>query len=278
MRQLQEEKIDYQYFPTFNNNFSYIEEHPKALILISDSLEDGDVLEVLRSHSKTLKNRCIVIHEKKEMQYLRECLNAGALNFFSGEFSPNEIKYLVSSFFASREEQAKLPKLELWIQREQKELVLGNLDIYERYKINFILDYLTTSLKIILPQDEYLGIVNGLYEMLVNAMEHGNLAIPGSLKEEKLLNGDYDAFLAAKVYSTPGKISLSYTLESGRFRFEIEDQGHGFNVKEHVRFNHETRLLSGRGIQIASHYFDQVVYNNQGNRVTLIKELQEVDT
>lgn len=123
----------------------------------------------------------------------------------------------------------------------------------------------------------------GLYEILVNAVEHGNLGITYAEKQEALKNNRYDRLLRErhdnKEYSKR-KASVVFELTDEKAEFTVEDEGEGFNYKD----KHFSDLFSssdnvyrenGRGIFIASCYFDEVSYNEKGNGVTLVKYIDK---
>ncbi|MBL8994066.1 MAG: ATP-binding protein, partial [Spirochaetia bacterium] len=156
---------------------------------------------------------------------------------------------------------------------ERKELSLANLDIYDSNRVNLILGYITDSIKPLFAPEDYLGLSNGLYEMLINAVEHGNLGIDSEEKEKLLDAGTYAEILSKKVRENLQPVHVLLTNDREKIVIQITDQGKGFDHRARVEGKKEL-TLSGRGISIARHYFDEVNYSGTGNSVALVKYLK----
>jgi sigma-B regulation protein RsbU (phosphoserine phosphatase) len=114
--------------------------------------------------------------------------------------------------------------------------------------------------------------VIGLTELLVNAVEHGNLGITYEEKATLLEDGELAREIERRA-SRPDlgarrvKVTLKRTAD--RIITTIEDEGSGFDWRAYVDYD-PARLLdpSGRGIAIArATIFDNLVYNDRGNVV-----------
>lgn len=116
----------------------------------------------------------------------------------------------------------------------------------------------------------------GLAEMLTNAIEHGNLAVTGEEKFEATDNGTYYDLINERL-NDPKYMSrnayFSYSLNNECMTLSLEDEGDGFDVNSLPDPTDPEGLLKlhGRGILITRMYFDEVNYNEKGNKVTLIK-------
>lgn len=118
----------------------------------------------------------------------------------------------------------------------------------------------------------------GLREILINAIEHGNLEISFEEKTTETDKDDYLAFLIER-QNQPAyagrSVTVDYHIGPHRAAFRISDQGRGF---DHRKFNSlaargDTELAHGRGIRMTLRVFDRVRYNTSGNRVTLVKKI-----
>lgn len=112
----------------------------------------------------------------------------------------------------------------------------------------------------------------GLSELLMNAVEHGNLEIgyneKSRLLEQERLQTEIirrlsDPVLGARV------AHVHVDKIQGRFRLTIEDQGHGFDWKPYLEFSQERAFdLHGRGIAMANHSgLKDLKYLGRGNLV-----------
>nr|WP_232371592.1 7TM diverse intracellular signaling domain-containing protein [Leptospira ainazelensis] len=123
-----------------------------------------------------------------------------------------------------------------------------------------------------------LSIRTSLREMLINAIEHGNLNISNEEKAKALKTGNYFQFILARQndpYYRDKKILVEYFLSRQKVGYRITDEGKGFNhartVRNTITQTDENSSLQSRGIAFALSTFDVVKFNSTGNRVTLVK-------
>ncbi|TGK20448.1 7TM diverse intracellular signaling domain-containing protein [Leptospira stimsonii] len=123
-----------------------------------------------------------------------------------------------------------------------------------------------------------LSIRTSLREMLINAIEHGNLNISNEDKAKALKSGNYFQFILTRQndpYYRDKKILVEYFLSRQKVGYRITDEGKGFNhaktVRNAITKTDETASLQTRGIAFALSTFDVVKFNSTGNRVTLVK-------
>jgi anti-sigma regulatory factor (Ser/Thr protein kinase) len=118
-----------------------------------------------------------------------------------------------------------------------------------------------------------------LNEALRNAIYHGNLEIPPEqLRQarEKLLEGETDEFLEQRRLQPPfrdRRISVKASLFPDEVRLVVRDQGPGFDVSSvpNLDDREALELERGRGISLMRTLMDEVIFNDKGNEVTLIK-------
>lgn len=116
----------------------------------------------------------------------------------------------------------------------------------------------------------------GLSEMLTNAIEHGNLGITGNDKLHATEDGVYYDLVNERLKDEAYKgrrVTFTYKVDAQGIIMEIEDEGKGFDVEALPDPTDPEGLLKlhGRGILITRMYFDEVSYNDKGNKVTLTK-------
>lgn len=115
-----------------------------------------------------------------------------------------------------------------------------------------------------------------LREMLINAIEHGNLEISYAEKSKAQATGTYMDLIRERQRLLPGRrVFVEYSLNARRVWFRITDEGKGFDHRQmQAGENERLRDMSsshGRGIALARALFDLVRYNEAGNSVTLVK-------
>ncbi|TGL56690.1 PAS domain S-box protein [Leptospira ognonensis] len=117
-----------------------------------------------------------------------------------------------------------------------------------------------------------------LREIIINAIEHGNLNIGFDEKSEALLEGNYLDFIQKRQEDPRYNrkvIKIEYVLNDDYVAYRITDEGNGFDHKkvlerpiEDLNDAHEQH---GRGIYLTKSVFDRIEYNEVGNQVRLIK-------
>ncbi|HVG25230.1 MAG TPA: response regulator [Thermoanaerobaculia bacterium] len=121
--------------------------------------------------------------------------------------------------------------------------------------------------------------VIGLTELLVNAVEHGNLGI--TYDEKTALNGsggweeEVRRRLALPEHATK-RVELTVERTATELRFTIRDEGPGFDFRKYLEV-HPQRAFDnhGRGIAIARALsFDRVEYRGTGNEVVAVVALR----
>lgn len=113
-----------------------------------------------------------------------------------------------------------------------------------------------------------------LMETLSNAMIHGNLELGSELRrsDPEAFRTEVEARRAREPYAGR-KILVSAEESPTRVRYEIEDQGPGFDIRKLPDPRDDQNLLrvGGRGVLLIRTFMDTVEYNATGNRVVLAK-------
>lgn len=114
----------------------------------------------------------------------------------------------------------------------------------------------------------------GLAELLVNAVEHGNLGIGHSLKRDLLQVPDaFEAEIMRRLAQPEfdrRRVHLTRSRTAQSWCFEIEDDGDGFDWLKWLADDVATRssLPCGRGMVLAAHLCGSPLeYLGTGNRV-----------
>ncbi len=120
--------------------------------------------------------------------------------------------------------------------------------------------------------------VHGLYELLLNAVEHGNLRI-GYEEKAKLLTElrweeEIDRRLKLPEYADK-QVIVQFARDARQLEITICDQGAGFDWRAFLDIEpSRATQASGRGIAKANHLsFDQLTYQGKGNQVQAITKL-----
>ncbi|GAB1482657.1 hypothetical protein MASR2M78_14730 [Treponema sp.] len=133
-----------------------------------------------------------------------------------------------------------------------------------------------------IPQDDASFMQVCLREIVINAIEHGNLRISFEEKTRAQSRGAYFEFLQQRQRDPEyreRKATIEYSITKDRAVFRISDQGDGFDHRRFLRKAEEPTpelLEHGRGLFMTLAAFDSVAYNDKGNQVTLEKRFSIV--
>lgn len=119
----------------------------------------------------------------------------------------------------------------------------------------------------------------GLAEMITNAIEHGNLGITGDQKCVSTDEGTYFDLINERLKAdgvSDKKVIFHYEISKEYLKIRIKDEGEGFDVKSLPDPTSQDALLNlhGRGILITRMYFNELIYNDKGNEVQLVKRFK----
>ncbi len=123
-------------------------------------------------------------------------------------------------------------------------------------------------------------IILGLSEIINNAIEHGNLGITFEEKRDSLKASRFYPLAIERAHREPYKDRV-VTIRSRvfpsqrRIEYFVSDQGTGFNWRSLPDPKDKENLLNrnGRGVMMARYAFDEMTYNEIGNEVTLVVNL-----
>jgi CheY-like chemotaxis protein len=140
-----------------------------------------------------------------------------------------------------------------------------------------VISWLMKTTAPMLSEMQRLHLRGALQELLINAVEHGNLEIPYQEKEQALAKGEYEVLLAQRLGQSRLKnrhvtIHVFYAKEAKSLLYRIADEGAGFQWRSVLNQSQEagrTDAVNGRGIFLVRSLFQNFSYNDQGNEVTL---------
>jgi CheY-like chemotaxis protein/anti-sigma regulatory factor (Ser/Thr protein kinase) len=117
-----------------------------------------------------------------------------------------------------------------------------------------------------------------LRELVLNAIEHGNLGLSYEQKTRALETSTLDEVLAQRRTQAPyagRRTRVSATVKSDEIVVQVADEGDGFDWRSLPDPTDWEHLLDihGRGVLLARLSVDRLEYNEKGNEVTIWKRL-----
>jgi CheY-like chemotaxis protein/anti-sigma regulatory factor (Ser/Thr protein kinase) len=117
--------------------------------------------------------------------------------------------------------------------------------------------------------------VSGLSELMINAVEHGNLAITYEQKSVLNKNGNWEAEVNRRLAIPENAckvVEVDYARVNGEILITITDQGEGFDWRPFMELSAERAFdTHGRGIAMSRLLsFDRLEYRGNGNEVLAV--------
>ena len=111
-----------------------------------------------------------------------------------------------------------------------------------------------------------------LFEMIMNAIEHGNCGITYDEKTEYLRShGDIIPLIRKKCRDEligARRVAVTYRINPSHSSFQIADEGEGFDWRSRVADDAVNFEQHGHGIKMTRHYISDLRYNERGNEVS----------
>ncbi len=220
-------------------------------LIISDLTDDvaGGVQIVGELKRKSLLVPVVVASEAGQPHGVVRAFKFGASNFLRRPYDEGELRAIVEKTLGYKLRFVEDVKVLPYV-RERIEFELPS----DLSLMNGVLHYLServTHLGLINPERSNLFIA--LDEAFVNAVKHGNK------------------------YDTKKLVRVTAELSPQEARFTVEDEGDGFEVNQIPDPLDPANLFktSGRGVLLIYNIMDEVMYNERGNRLTMIKRPED---
>lgn len=229
-------------------------------ILVREKL--GEILSKREPFSIKVMFKSTIIAEPKEMQVRLEHINIEGKNEILGKAT-------------SIEEDVLMP----FFDSEQQNFLIGNYIM----TAEDVTHHVTRNLKKFIDQKQVNLLRIALRELVINAIEHGNLNISFNEKTEAIMNDTYFEMIAQRRQDprfSSRKVLIEYSLSPVKVVYRITDEGEGFDHQKLLQRDeleaNLNLLAHGRGISLARNIFDSITFNAKGNQVTLVKKFSKI--
>jgi anti-sigma regulatory factor (Ser/Thr protein kinase) len=127
------------------------------------------------------------------------------------------------------------------------------------------------------PETQRQRLRGALHELLLNAVEHGNLELSHQNHQKVLEQDGYEKLLGQHLARSRFKgrqvvVHVLYDRGTKSLIYRIADEGKGFNWRNVLNRSHDAcscEDINGRGIFLAQSFFPSLLYNDRGNEVTI---------
>ena len=239
------------------------------VILLDRTLPNMNGLEVLKKIKQhPILQHCPVILQtaKASMTDIAEGLKAGAHYYLTKPFEQDVLLCVTKTAVCDR-----LRFKEIHNKLEQTKLTMGMLSsALFKFKNLEEARSIASLVSNACPDPE--KIVLGLTELMVNAIEHGNLGITYDEKSALNKKGTWLKEINARIQLEQNKnkvATINFQRHTDKIEITVIDQGDGFDWKSYMDFD-PNRVMDnhGRGIAVANKIsFSSVEYQGKGNKV-----------
>ncbi len=232
-------------------------------------LDGMDVLRKIKSHRKLKSTPVILQTAKASQQNIIEGMESGAYYYLTKPFDDEMLCSIVKT---ALEDKLRYDLLKLKLE----ESVRGLAVIQEAHFEFQTIDEANDLAKVLANACAYPDrVVTGISELLINAVEHGNLEICYEDKTRLVAKDEWKDEVNRRLQLpeyTDKKVLVRFQRKNSVNRILIEDEGSGFEWKNYLELDPQRAFDShGRGIAMAKMTsVDEINYQGCGNKVELI--------
>ncbi|MBF0275502.1 MAG: response regulator [Nitrospinae bacterium] len=187
----------------------------------------------------------------------------------------------VKSFIVTIKQAIKRWELHKEIEGKPEEVIPGNVATIsiptKKSSLSTVINWINRTLSPLFDKNEATKFISLFEEILLNAYEHGNLKITEEEKATLLCQGHFEERVEELERTCDAEIQVTTLKLQDKIVIRVADEGKGFNHGKFTNMTDEEILErlsnpNGRGIFMASRYFDAIDFSNNGATVTLTKK------
>jgi CheY-like chemotaxis protein len=250
--------------------FEMLEQHPDIDVLVLDRMmprmNGMEVLKKLKADSKYRDIPVIMQTAAAQSRQVEEGIQAGAYYYLS---KPYDEQMLIGIVRAALHESRSFVQMREEVRKHKN--VLGLIE-QARFRFRTLEEAKNVAYYIASCCPEPESTVFGLSELMINAVEHGNLGITYPEKTQLVLSGTWETEVRNRLQLPENKkkfATLTFESDHENIVISIRDQGKGFAWQEYIEFN-PLRMTDphGRGIAMAKNMsFVDMEYRDNGREV-----------
>jgi CheY-like chemotaxis protein len=211
-------------------------------------------------------------------QQIMEGVDAGVYWYITKPFSANVLSAVVKSAIRINKRNKKLAEITDFYVQRRKRLKAGmeKLRTCEfEFKTMAEAKDVANAISICYPRPR--DIVGPVIELLVNAVEHGNLGITFEEKSNLILDGMWEdeiEYRQSLKENAQKSVKIRLIKNEGNIELRIKDDGYGFDPSNFLTLDPDrVHKVNGRGIYLAGLEFDKIEFIGCGNEVVCWKYL-----
>ncbi len=268
---LEDDDYDLVTAATGEEAWSLLEADPhryEAIILdrMMPGMDGITVLARMKQHEATEQIPVIMQTAKAETQEVLEGLKAGAYYYLTKPYDGDVLKTIVRSAVNDRLHEKSLRESLREGRRIFDLMTFGRFKVHNLRECNLV----ASQVAHLCPQPH--RVVTGISELLINALEHGNLRIGYEEKTDLMRRGMWQVEIERRLKASENIgtfVELEFSVTANSVQIRIRDQGQGFDWTPYMDFDPNRAFdPHGRGIAVARlSSFDDLEYLGPGNEV-----------
>ncbi len=225
-----------------------------------------EVLSKIRQHPQLSNILVILQTARASTGDIIDGMRAGANYYLTKPFEETMLKTIVKT---ASEDRKRFLSLQQALAQSTRTLSLMEFGRFNFQTLAQASD-LATMLANACPNAT--RVVTGLSELMINAIEHGNLGIGYDEKSELNISGEWLKEIERRIESSANKnkwACISFEQDQNKITISIKDQGQGFDWHNYLELDPDRAFDNhGRGIAMAKMLsFDSIEYIGTGNKV-----------
>ena len=256
-----------------------LKQHAVDLVLTDLQMDEMDGLQLVEAVRADFPLTPVILMTARGSEEIAvQALEKGAASYVAKRRLPQELLEIVNQVLESSDENRTQSRLMHRMTRNEFSFVLNN----DLSMVHSLVKYLQHTSRCVRLADEVdrLRVGIAVEEAILNALYHGNLEVSSDLKESdpNLFEQAAQRRSQEEPYRNR-RLFIDACLSRDEARYVIRDEGPGFDPTQ-LPDPCELENLdkpSGRGILLMRSFMDEVVFNDKGNQVTLVKRGTDED-
>jgi len=243
-----------------------------STIILDLDLDDESIISFLKSLQRNLEWNyipTIVMTQDYQDQRIAEHVDAGAFYYLNKASEANLLNAVLNK--ALKDYTSYIFYLKKAINQNIADLIKEGSFRFKTFKeAHEVADWLA-SICMGKARDD---IVVGFIELLLNAIEHGNLGVSYDEKTELIKSGHYMETLVDRLNLPEYRdkeVEVVFNKSHDELKVTIKDMGEGFDFEKFLVVDKQRLFHShGKGILMAKNlYFNELIYQAPGNIVNI---------
>lgn len=276
---LKKEGHDFRSADNGKDGLEIFKEYNPELVLSDINMSQMNGLQLLEQIKRIKPDAIIIMLTAfNSEEYVVEAMKLGANNYLKKPVLKNNLVSLLRKYASIIQSRKSEKKIQGFVKKHSFQIVFkSNVEI-----IPSIVNYLVSEIEGVFPEEVQLDIKLGIGELLLNAVEHGNLEISFLEKSNAIQNDMLQQLYYERLSDSDLRkrtVTIDFALNEEWCEWTITDEGDGFDPTSIPNPISEDGILRlhGRGIFICKFQFDKLEYLDIGNKVRATKKIEKIN-